>query len=227
MGGVIGHQRLFRGGGDRFGQVGGGQFGQGEAARLGHEGRHPPDQGLRRRRAALHRALQNRPRRLGTQLRLEFALAQPLLAQGEAVGVAVETAVEPLEGRQRENAPAHLGIADRKPDPRRLVIQCRAGQKLGLHGAVDAQRLRHRQADRLADLLGDPRHLAVQRAGIIVERDLAVADRADRAQAAAEVGRTETAEAEDQQRHQHPDDGIGALLAQGRRHAFIPPRGSV
>ena len=120
---------------------------------------------------------------------------------------------------------AHFAVADRKPDPVRLVVERGGGDHLRLNRAVDPERLRLLEVHRLADLGRGRLDLALKRAGVVAQVDLALAHGAGRSYRAAEVARAESAEAEDQQGHERPDDGAAALpAAQGVRHGVRFPR---
>ena len=189
----------------------------------------PGDQrvGHRRRccKAARHRALQQATAKITPQVGLELGLAQVVAVQRKAVSLTVESARGALEGVHTHQFIGHDRIADRQADPSRFVVQCRLRDQPLQHLLVDAEGQRLLGRDRLAKLLREGIDLGLQRARIVVGRDVHVADAADLGHPAGKAGDAKAAKAKDQHPHQHPDGGLLGLatlalagFGRGRRH---------
>ncbi len=218
-GGEIGRMRLIPGlklgigrCGQRLGQIGLGHAQQPEAPPLGDIGVERIHHLGRGDEAAAHRALQERARHVLAQAGLELALGEVVLAQHEPVGLAVELAGGAVEGVRAGDLARHARVAHRQADPVGLVRERGLGDEPATHLLVEAEGLGHLHRDRLVDLRAERPHLLLERAGIGPGGDVAVAHAADRAEAAAEIGHAEAAEAHGHQPDEAPEDELRALL---------------
>ena len=179
IGGVIfRHRRLIRGGYRRH-QGCGIERRPAEPALFRDIGKDHVHIGRWRADAADDGGLQQAPRTFIAHLPLKLLFGQAVLFQRKGIGLAVKIVIDAAKRRDRQQGCPHPVIADRNAQPRGFIVKRRLRHDLCPGGAIQPQSLRLLKVDRRADLLAKRRHGAPQRAGIAVDRDLAVADTAD------------------------------------------------
>lgn len=136
--------------------------------------------------------------------------------QSKFIGLAVELAIETLEGLDVEDLVAEVCVADGNADALRLILERRGGHQPPEHRLIETELAGLGEGEPFAALGLEGADFILQGAGVIVDVDLGVADRSDALDIAREIGHAKAAEAEDQKAHQNPDGGFRQCVS--RRH---------